>query len=235
MSWGTDSRLYRSASELRDRFPPRLVERDALVLKQQRGMGGDGVWKIELDGADGASADELWVRVQHATRGSNPERLRLNEFFSRCESYFGGGGLMVEQPFLERISEGMIRVYLTHNEVVGFAHQYPSGLVPPTRERPSAEKAFELPTAAAYSDLRALMESTWVPELQQILGIETRSLPVIWDADFLYAQKTAAGDDTYVLCEINASSTFAFPEHAMPAVARAALTQIQAARAFRGL
>jgi hypothetical protein len=36
----------------------------------------------------------------------------------------------------------------------------------------------------------------------------------------------AEGKDTYVLWEINASSTFAFPEFAMPAVAEAALAQI---------
>ena len=49
---------------------------------------------------------------------------------------------------------------------------------------------------------------------------------MIWDADFLYGPKDEAGRDTYVLCEINASSTFAFPEFAMPGVARAALKQI---------
>jgi hypothetical protein len=227
MSWGTDSRLYLSASEVGDQLPARLAERGALVLKQQRGMGGHGVWKVELEGANGASADDPWVRVQHATRDSNPERVRLSEFLVRCEPYFTGNGLMVEQPFLERIGEEMIRVYLTHNEVVGFAHQHPRGLVPPTQAEAPSGKAFELPTAVAYSDLRTLMESKWVPEMQQILGIETPSLPVIWDTDFLYGQKTPTGDDTYLLCEINASSTFAFPEHAMPAVAQAAVSRIR--------
>ena len=227
MSWGTDTRLYRSAAELRDQLPARLSERDALVLKQERGMGGDGVWKVELDVAGGASVDDPWVRVQHGTRGSNPERLLLSEFLLRCEPYFTAAGLMVEQPFLERISEGMIRVYLTHDEVVGFAHQYPRGLLPPSEGAVPLGKVFELPTAAAYSDLRTLMESTWVPELQEIVGVETASLPVIWDADFLYGQKTASGDDTYLLCEINASSTFAFPEHAMPGVAQAAVQRIR--------
>jgi len=226
MSWGTDTRLYRSASELRDRFPARLAERDALVLKQQCGMGGDGVWKVELNAAGGASTDDPWVWAQHAARDSNPERLLLSEFLLRCERYFSGGGLMVEQPFLERISEGMIRVYLTHNEVVGFAHQFPRGLVSPTQSEAPSGKVFEFPTAAVYSPLRSLMESKWVPEMQQILDLETRSLPVIWDADFVYGQKTPSGDDTYLLCEINASSTFAFPEHAMPAVAQAAITRI---------
>jgi hypothetical protein len=227
MSWGTDSRLYLTASELRDQLPARLAERDALVLKQERGMGGQGVWKVELDGANGAAPDDPWVQAQHATRDSDLERLRLSEFLLRCEPYFTGDGLMVEQPFLERIGEGMIRVYLTHNEVVGFAHQYPRGLAPPSQAAAPSGKAFELPTAAAYSNLRTLMESKWVPELQQLLGIETPTLPVIWDADFLYGQKTASGDDTYLLCEINASSTFAFPEHAMPAVAQAAVSRIR--------
>jgi hypothetical protein len=49
---------------------------------------------------------------------------------------------------------------------------------------------------------------------------------VIWDADFLYGPKDASGADSYVLCEINASSTFAFPEHAMPGVARAAIDRM---------
>ena len=226
MSWGTDTRLYLSASELRDRFPARLVERDALVLKQQRGMGGDGVWKVELDGKSAAAAGDPWVRVQHAARDGSPERLRLSEFLLRCGPYFTGGAPMVDQPFAERIGEGMIRVYLTHDEVVGFAHQYPRGLLPPAQGEAPSRKVFELPTAAAYSDLRTLMESNWVPEMQQILGVETHTLPVIWDADFLYGQKTASGDDTYLLCEINASSTFAFPEHAMPTVARAAVSRI---------
>jgi hypothetical protein len=218
LSWGTDTRLYRSVSELRDQLPGRLADRDAIVLKQQRGMGGQGVWKVELDAP--------YVRVQHAARDGSPELLSLSEFLLRCEPYFDGGGLMVEQPFLERIGEGMIRVYLTHDKVVGFAHQYPAGLAPAGRDPSPPGKVFELPTADAYTVLRSLMESKWVPGLQEILGLETYSLPVIWDADFLFGPKTPSGDDTYLLCEINASSTFAFPEHAMPTVARAAISRI---------
>ena len=65
-----------------------------------------------------------------------------------------------------------------------------------------------------------------MPELQRIVDVDTQSLPAIWDADFLYGPKSASGDDTFVLCEINASSTFSFPEHAMPTVAEAALDRI---------
>jgi hypothetical protein len=137
--------------------------------------------------------------------------------------------MLVEQPYQARLDEGLIRVYMTHDTVVGFTHQYPRGLLPPDEtSSPSPAKVFELPTAAPYRALREQMESEWMPELQALLGLASPVLPVIWDADFLYGPKTTSGDDAYVLCEINASSTFAFPEHAMPTVARAAIERIRA-------
>jgi hypothetical protein len=224
MSWGTDTRLYFSSEELREQLPSRLGDGRARVLKQQRGMGGHGVWKVELDRA----GDDPWLLVRQATRGAPSERLRLSGFAALCEPYFAGGSSMVEQPFQERISEGMIRVYLTHDRVVGFAHQYPAGLRPESAGEPPQGKRFELPTAAAYGTLRELVEWTWLPEMQALLDLGSHALPVIWDADFLYGAKTTSGNDTYVLCEINASSTFAFPEHAMSTVARAAVDRIRA-------
>jgi hypothetical protein len=43
------------------------------------------------------------------------------------------------------------------------------------------------------------------------------SPPVIWDAD---GPRDAVGADTYVLCEINASSCFAIPDKAPAGIAR---------------
>jgi Domain of unknown function (DUF6815) len=221
MSWGSDSRLYRSRAELRSDLPGRLAA-GPRVLKQQRGMGGQGVWRVELE-PDG---DGPMILVQQASRDAATERVHLVEFADRCAPYFEDGGVMVDQPFQERIDEGMIRVYLTHDTVVGFAHQYPRGLRSSAAGEPPPGKTFELPTAASYQQLRDQMR-WWVPEMQHLLGVETHRLPVIWDVDFLYGPKTADGEDTYVLCEINASSTFAFPEHAMPGVARATIDQLE--------
>jgi Domain of unknown function (DUF6815) len=223
MSWSVETRLYATHDQLRAELPGRLAAREPLVLKQHRGMGGDGVWKVELEGRG-----EI-VRVQHASGDGLPEALPIDAFLERCAGYFAGGGLMVEQP----LPEGMIRVYLCHDRVVGFAHQYPRGLLPPGSSPPPG-KVFELATSPPYRVLRDRMETQWVPELQRLLGLDTHSLPVIWDADFLFGPKTASGEDTYVLCEINASSTFAFPEHAMPTVARAALDRISRGRELRG-
>jgi hypothetical protein len=145
--------------------------------------------------------------------------MTVAEFLDLCRPY----GPVVEQPYQPRLPEGMIRAYLTHDRVVGFTHQYPRGLLPPGADPPPSSKVFEAPDEPKYAELRERMEREWVPEMQRILGIETARLPVIWDADFLRGEA-----DGYVLCEINVSSTFAFPEIAMPGVARAALERIGA-------
>lgn len=192
------------------------------MLKQYRGMGGTGVWKVEPAG------DSL-VRVQHAARDSADEELRLDEFVRRCEPYFAGPGRMIDQPFQERLDEGMIGVYLTHDRVVRFAHEYPRAFLPPSSSAP-APKSFEGPAAPAFQVLRTHVESEWVPELQRLLDLDTASLPVIWDIDFLFRPKTEAGDDSFVLCEINVCSTFAFPEQAVDTVAQAAVDCVRLAR-----
>lgn len=220
MSWGTDTRLYLSPDELRDGLASSLSGQSR-VLKQHRGMGGQGVWKVELE-ADG---DDPTILVQAARRGAPVESMRLSEFVTSCEPYFENEGLMVDQPFQERIGEGMIRVYLTHDRVVGYAHQYPGGLRPASAGEPPQGKKFEEADAEPFQELRRRVETEWVPELQRRLDLDRDSLPVIWDIDFLYGPKTD-DEESYVLCEINASSTFAFPEHAMRGVAEAALAQI---------
>ena len=64
------------------------------------------------------------------------------------------------------------------------------------------------------------METEWVPALMKLLDIAAPELPLIWDADFLYGPRTAAGEDTYVLCEINVSSVFPIPDEAPEEIAR---------------
>jgi hypothetical protein len=56
-----------------------------------------------------------------------------------------------------------------------------------------------------FQALRAKMESEWTPQMMQLLDLDGTSLPLLWDADFLYGPRTATGDDTYVLCEIYGS------------------------------
>src|SRR4051794_10259996 len=75
LSWGTDTRLHATSDELRARL---LALDGPIVLKQLRGMGGHGVWKVEPAG-DGV------VAVVQAVRDSRVERLPIDAFLVRCE------------------------------------------------------------------------------------------------------------------------------------------------------
>ena len=48
--------------------------------------------------------------------------------------------------------------------------------------------------------------------MKPVLGVDSFALPAIWDADVLYGPKAPAGKDTYVVCEINVSTVWPFPD-----------------------
>jgi len=227
LSWGADTDLYTSIDDFNERFPAHLSGSGLRVLKQNRGNGGQGVWKVEL--APGVSPNpgpHTPVKVLHAR--SIPEELSLGAFMSRCHIYFAGDGKIIDQAFQPRLPEGMIRCYLTQNEVVGFGHQLVKALIPPpAAEHPGAAqpgpRIMHAADAQPFQRLREKMEREWVPGMQTLLDIPTASLPALCDADFLYGPKTEDGSDTYVLCEINASSVAPYPDSAAPKVAAAVL------------
>jgi hypothetical protein len=224
LGWGTDTHLYRSAEMFREEFSERLRMTGPRVLKQNRGNGGHGVWKVEL--IDPVPGGDTAVRVLHARRGSLPEELALADFMTRCEEYFTLNGCIVDQPFQSRLPDGMIRCYMGADKVVGFGHQFIKALIPPPPEGPNSAAAQPGPrimhpaSAEQFQAIRAQMETAWTPQMIAALDIDAASLPIIWDADFLYGPRAASGEDTYVLCEINVSSVFAIPEQAPAEIAR---------------
>ena len=227
LGWGTETYLYRTLDELSGELPLRLAS-GPRVLKQNRGNGGIGTWKVELAarGTSKVGLDTI-VRVLHARRGSVEEDLRLGDLISRCERYFAGDGRMIDQPFQARLQDGMIRCYMVRDEVAGFGHQLIKALMPSPRGIEPAEPGPRIMYGAdepAFQALKAKMESEWTPAMMRLLNIDPVTLPVIWDADFLYGPKTESGEDTYVLCEINVSAVFPFPQQAIAKIAQAVPT-----------
>jgi hypothetical protein len=231
LGWGTDTHLYRTAAAFHGAFPLRLQSAGPRVLKRNRGNGGQGVWKVEL--ASERAEQASLVRVLQARRGSVPEEMALGQFMTSCDAYFESDGCIVDQPFQDRLPEGMIRCYMGADKVVGFGHQLIKALIPPPPEGPDAPAAQPGPRimhgadAEPFQALRAKMESEWTPQMMDLLGIDMTSLPIIWDADFLYGPATSSGEETYVLCEINVSSVFAIPEQAPAAIARLTLARLR--------
>jgi hypothetical protein len=256
LGWGADTHLYRIPGEFRSAFPARLAADGIRVLKPNRGNGGLGVWKVTLgDGLGGGPipGPDTVVIAQHARiRDETREELPLGQLMDRCAAAFagyGGADKLIDQAFARRLGLGIIRCYLIRDRVAGFARQYPPGLSPQERtarglaidaEVPvgtimglPSPKTMYPPDAPDFARLRALMEQEWVPGMQAILGIDTPALPVLWDADFLFGPKTPVGADSYVLCEINASSVTPFPPEVVPLLARATVEAVAVARAGR--
>lgn len=71
LGWGADTHRYDSAAVLAAEFPRRLRADGPRVLKQNRGNGGQGVWKVEA-----LPSATPTVRVLHAQRGSLPRTCR---------------------------------------------------------------------------------------------------------------------------------------------------------------
>ena len=256
LGWGGDTHLYSTPGEFRREFPARLAADGMRVLKQTRGNGGIGVWKVTLGDGHGGSpvpGPETVVIAQHARiRDETREELSLRQLMDRAATAFagyGGTGKLVDQAFARRLGHGIIRCYLVRDKVAGFARQYPPGLSPDERAArglgldaevsaatimglPSA-KTMHAPGEPGFARLRKLVEQDWVPGMQAILGLETGSLPVLWDADFLFGAKTPEGHDSYLLCEINASSVTPFPAEAVPLLANATAQAVAAVTALR--
>jgi hypothetical protein len=230
IGWGCDTHVYRSVAEMGAQLPDRLAE-GARVLKQYRGNGGNGIWRVEL-----APGSSTLVRARHAKRGSIEETLSLEAFCARCEPYFAASGRMIDQAWQPRLPEGMIRCYLVHDRVEGFGHQAINALYPaPEGSRPEdaaqpGPRLYHPATKPEFQALKRKLENEWVPAMQQRLDIAKHSLPVLWDCDFLLGAKDAEGHDTYVLCEINVSCVSPFPDSALIPVAQAAFERARAAR-----
>ncbi|MHB1955563.1 MAG: Cj0069 family protein [Sulfobacillus sp.] len=234
MEWGTDTDRYTTIEDFQEQFPKRLASGAVRVLKQNRGNGGNGVWSVQLVAGQSEASDAL-VRVEHALRGGGAETIPISVFINRCGAYFSDSGRLIDQPFLPRLPEGTIRCYMVHDRLVGFSHQLSQGLLPESAkiEGPPPGKIMYGPSEPRFQALRAKMEGDWVREMQRILDTDTLSLPMIWDADFLYGPKTESGEDTYILCEINVSSVFPFPDEVPEKIAQAAASRMLASKAAR--
>jgi len=223
MGWGSDTHLYASHAALVSEFPGRVAE-GPRVLKRSRGNGGIGVWKV----ARAAAADVL---VQEA-RDRSLRTVPLDAFMAERAADFAAGGTLVDQPFQPRHLEGMVRCYVSGDRVAGFGHQLVTALAPP-EAGPPPRRLYSGPDDTRFQRLRGLMERAWVPGMAERLGLRPDDLPVVWDADFLLGPTNAAGEDTYVLCEINASSVYPIPEEAHDALASTTLRRLIETRACR--
>jgi len=234
MSWGSDTRLYTKLEAMHAGLPESLASGGPRVLKQVRGQSGEGVWKVELADPVNRSpsmiSSNTTLRIREAKRGSAEERTSFEAFLSRCQPYFAGAGGIVDQAYQSRLPDGMVRCYVVRDRVAGFGEQIVNALYPSdagtTAPQPGSRHYFPA-TRPDFQRLKEKLEREWLDELCRLVGLDKSRLPVIWDADFLYGPKDTDGTDTYVLCEINVSSVYPFPDDALMPLVAETLTRIK--------
>jgi hypothetical protein len=215
LSWGCDTALYRTAEAMRAELPERLAA-GPRVIKRNRGNGGLGVWKVELLAS---ARDRPIVRVLDAT-SDTPEALALDSFLKRCAEYFEDGSV-IDQPFQARLTDGVVRCYMSGDRCAGFGYHKVKALVDaPVARTEAGPRRYTSNADPRFQRLRRLMEDEWTPQLIVSLDIPRRDLPMIWDADFMLGPPDANGADSYVLGEINVSSVFPIPDTAPAEIAR---------------
>jgi hypothetical protein len=209
LPFGSDAWRVGSLQDLRSDVVARLAH-GARVLKQHRGHSGIGVWRVEALGNGRFT-------LQHAQRGSLPETVDLDALVERLAPYFAAGGHMVDQAWQPRLAEGMVRAYLVRDRVAGFGHQAVNALHPAlaTGDVPApGARLYSGPEDSRFQDVRQRLEGGWVDLLCERTGVPRGDLPMLWDADFLLGERTAA-TERYVLCEVNVSSVSPFPASAL--------------------
>jgi hypothetical protein len=141
---------------------------------------------------------------------------------------------MVDQAYQPRLVDGIIRCYQVGDRVAGFGEQLVNALYPaapgagPGDAPQPGPRLYYPPTRPDFQTLKNLLESEWIADMCRVVSIDPAELPVIWDADFMYGPKCAAGEDTYVLCEINVSSVYPFPDEALVPLADETLRRLRA-------
>ncbi|MFN0212966.1 MAG: Cj0069 family protein [Saprospiraceae bacterium] len=224
--FGGKTKLYPTFDEFKIQFFDTDKPSPIRILKQYRGNGGIGVFKID-------TTDFKINRIGITAADGDAEERIISEsdFFEEMKFYFANNGMLIEQEWNPNIINGMVRCYLTGTKVVGFGYQEINALYPDTENRGKSKtpnkRFYFTEDCGLFQDLKKIMETSWVAQLQEITAIENEKMPIIWDADFFINKiNTENTREKYTLCEINVSCVSPFPESSIPYIIEAVSNKI---------
>lgn len=223
LPFGSDVHRVDTLAQLEAELPARL-RHGARVLKQHWGHGGIGVWRVELV-ADGSA-----LKVRHAQRGSEEERMDLAALLARMSPYFEleAGGRMIDQAWQPRLADGMVRAYLVEDRITGFGYQAVNALHPSVPQ--PGPRLYHGPDLPEFQPLRERLESRWITLLRERVGVSREQLPLLWDCDFMFGEPAADDPHRFVLCEVNVSSVSPFPASCLAPLVAAVKARLAARR-----
>ncbi|MGN7476964.1 Cj0069 family protein [Solibacillus silvestris] len=195
-----DTYAYYTIEQFKSSFPKSLAKGER-VLKQNRGSTGEGIWRVQL--VDDAAEAPLNAMVKCTeAKDNHVEYYELEAFMAFCEQYIvGANGMLVDMPFLPRIKEGEIRLFMLRDRPIHVVHKKPA----------NEADAFSatLFSGAQYRydrpDEWTILVDGFLAQLDEVTTLlGSYDLPLIWTADFIL-DTDDNGQDAYILGEMNCS------------------------------
>lgn len=199
-----DTFAYYTIAQFQQQFPASLALGER-VLKQNRGSTGEGIWRVQLVEplAQGETMVPLDAQLKCTeAKDNHVEYHTLGDFMQFCEQYIiGDNGMLVDMPFLPRIKEGEIRLFMLRDQAINVVHKKPADAADAFSATlfSGAQYRYDKPEEWSHLVDQFL---TQLPEVMALLG--GYDLPLIWTADFIL-DTNADGTDAYVLGEMNCS------------------------------
>jgi hypothetical protein len=143
--------------------------------------------------------------------------LSTPELVDYFKPFFENYGMVIDQPWHQQMTNGMVRCYACGDKVAGFGYQEINALYEYEDNgkmiaEPAGKRYYFTERCGLFADLKSIMEQQWIPQMMEILAIRASELPVIWDADFfINTSHHESADVKYTLCEINVSCVSPFP------------------------
>jgi len=196
--------FYHTFTDFATKFPEVLKQRGIRVLKTNYGSTGEGVYLVTLK-EDGGIV---------STEAVNNEKYYyddIDEFLHKFEpnfeaddenaAYFQGKTGFVGCRYLERISEGEIRVLLVNDKAISVVHKKPQEGEFSATLFSGAKYKYESPKDEKWKDVIKLT-TDGLKDIKPYLN--GKNYPLLWTMDYIL-DYNEDGTDKYVLSEINCS------------------------------
>ena len=200
-----DTFAYYTVDQFKEQFPV-SISYGVRVLKQNRGSTGEGIWRVEVVDErpyDAGQALPLGTRLKCTEAVDNHvEYNRLADFMEFCTQYIvGANGMLVDMPFMPRITEGEVRILLVGPTPIFVVHKKPAEVEDAFSATLFSGAKYRYDDPAEWPELVRLLDENLPTVMQKLGGYD---IPLIWTTDFMLDWDEEK-NDCYVLGEINCS------------------------------
>jgi hypothetical protein len=199
-----ETHFYHTYTDFATNFPTDLQKHGIRVLKTNYGSTGEDVYLVSQKEDGSIFSVEAVNNQKYYYDDMNEFLHKFEENFeeeSEYAAYFAGKTGFVGCRYLERISEGEIRVLLVNDKAISVVHKKPQEGEFSATLFSGAKYKYESPEDPKWKDVVKLTKNG-LKDLKPYL--KGQNYPLLWTMDYIL-DYNEDGSDKYVLSEINCS------------------------------